>query len=460
MFFKTDADRAAAEAAKARQDAAEAGSTAAIGARNLGAAVVATLAEVTAPADDRKGKKHAQKARAKAIKAAQKDRADASKAATKAAKHGRKAAHLGRSAADHRAEEAGSLLAGLAEAAKEQAGSTAGKTAAAAAGAAGTAKVAASHLADNAREQAVHARESLVERSGPLGDSAKELGSTAKEKAGLGAALVAALAASARERAEKTRTKAVAGVDHGIDAAVPRAQEGVAGVAPRVDHLRDVINEELLPKIQAMLGDLQVGKDRLLAQDEGVVAAVTGAPKAHQKRKGGTLIALGLLAAVGAGVAWWLSQKQKAPATDPWASQVGDDPWASRTPTSADPLDAAPVVPVAGVAGVAPLADVAPVADAEPLGRHSTGVDPVADVEPEAVAPVAKHTSDADRPLGSIDTSEAGSLPRMLESEQIDALATDEPTPVEEQTAGESPTEEIEAARHHADEAGTDGPRL
>jgi hypothetical protein len=418
VFFKTDADRAATQAAKARSDAAEAGSIAATGARNLGAAVVATLAEVTAPADDRKGKKHAQKVRAAAVKAAQKDRVVAGKAAAKAAKHGRRAAKLGRSAADHRAEEASSRLADLADVAKGSAGASAGKAAAAAAGAAGTAKVAASQLAGTAREQAVHARESIAERSGPLGESAKE-------KAGLGAALVAALAASARERAEHTRTRAVAGVDHGIDAAVPRAQESVAGVAPKVDHLRDVINEELLPKIQAMLGDLQVSKDRLLAEDEGLVAAVTGAPKAKQHRKGGTLITLGLLAAVGAGVAWWLSQKQKAPATDPWASQAGDDPWASRTPTSADPLEAAPVTPVVPVAEV-------------------TDVEPV----------VGKHASDADRPLGSIDTSETSSFPRMLESEEIDALATEEPTLAEEQTDGESPTAEIEAARESDDRSG------
>src|SRR5699024_6006886 len=97
--------------------------------------------------------------------------------------------------------------------------------------------------------------------------------------AGAGAALLAALAAAARDRATETRDRAVAGVDHGIDSAVPRAQEGVAAMGPKVDHLRDLINEELLPKIQAMLGDVQTGKDRVLTRDEGVVAAITGTPK-------------------------------------------------------------------------------------------------------------------------------------------------------------------------------------
>ena len=48
MFFTNEADRASAQAAKARQDASEAGSSAASSARNLGAAVLATLAEATA----------------------------------------------------------------------------------------------------------------------------------------------------------------------------------------------------------------------------------------------------------------------------------------------------------------------------------------------------------------------------------------------------------------------------
>ena len=39
----------------------------------------------------------------------------------------------------------------------------------------------------------------------------------------------------------------------------------------------------------------------------------------------------------------------------------------------------------------------------------------------------------------------------MLESEEIDALAADTPTTAEDQTPGESPTEEISQARHEAD---------
>jgi hypothetical protein len=398
VFFKTESDRASAQAAKARQDAGEAGSNAALGARNLGAAVLATLAEATAPADDRKGKKHAQRARAKAVKAARRDKEAASKAASKAAGHGRKAAAHGRKAADKRADAAGGTLAVLADTASH-------KVAGAAATAAGTAKVAGSQLAhkvaqaelaDKARAQASHVREAAAERSAPLAGSAKE-------KAAASAAVLAALAAAAREKADETRARALLGVDHGIDVAVPRAQEGVAAVGPRVDHLRDVINHELLPKLQEMLADVQSNKDRLLTEDKGAVAALTGTPK-KRRRKGGALIILGLLAAAGAGIAWYLNQQQRQGATDPWASQAGGaDPWASRTPTGSS--DVLADTTAAGTAGMATATTGTPATDA----------------------------------------------PHILESEEIDALAADTPATAEEQTPGESPTEEIQQARGSAD---------
>ena len=402
MFFKTETDRASTQAAKARHDAGEAGSNAALGARNLGAAVLATLAEATAPSDDRKGKKHAQKARAKAVKAARKDREAASKAASKAADHSRKAAEHGRKAADKHAEEAGGTLAALA--------GTAGH---------------------KAREEAAHLREVAADRSGPLADSARE-------KAGAGAALVTALAAAAREKADETRTRALLGVDHGIDSAVPRAQEGVAAVGPKVDHLRDVINNELLPKIQEMLGDVQTGKDRVLTKQDGPIAALTGTPKKKQ-RKGGALITLGLLAAVGAGVAWYLNQQQRQGATDPWASQAGGaDPWASRTPTgTADPMAATPVATPTATSTTTPA---------------STPGAPTA--TPETPATPAATGSAA----GTASTTGAAATdgPHMLESEEIDELAAETPTTAEEEAPGESPTEEIRQARQDSDPIAAD----
>ncbi|MGO0575794.1 hypothetical protein [Ornithinimicrobium panacihumi] len=380
MFFKTDADRAAAQGGKARHDAATAGSNAADGARNLGAAVVAAIAEATAPQDDRKTRRHAHKTRAKALKAAGKDRTAAEKAAAKAAKHGRKAADHSKVALGKKSEAAGGTVAALAGVAGAKAGKTAHH-------AAEVAREQGSHAAEVLREQGSHAAHVVKDKAGPLGEAAAE-------KAGIGAAIVAALAAAAREKAAETRDRAVVGMDHGIDAAVPRAQEGVAAVAPKVDHLRDLINEELLPKIQAMLGDVQTGKDRVLAKDEGVVASLTGGPKTTgRKKKGGTMITLGLLAAAGAGVAWYLSRQQQAVATDPWASQAGSaDPWASRAPVATE---------------VAPVADVA-----------------VADVTTTDVTAAA--------PSAEVASGEA----HMLTNEEMDELGSEQPPTMDEVNDG------------------------
>ncbi|MGI8946922.1 MAG: hypothetical protein ACR2FV_02880 [Ornithinimicrobium sp.] len=128
--------------------------------------------------------------------------------------------------------------------------------------------------------------------------------------------------AVARERAAagaaSTRKRAVAGFDRGVDGAVPRAKEGVASVGPKVDQARDAIVDDLLPRIQEMLGSVQVAKDDLLSRQDGPAAVVTGAPK-KQRRKGGVLISLGLLSAVGAAVSYFLSQKSDSDDTDPWA---------------------------------------------------------------------------------------------------------------------------------------------
>ncbi|MDO5739184.1 MAG: hypothetical protein Q4P07_03455 [Ornithinimicrobium sp.] len=447
MFFKTDAERAAAQGSKARQDAAEAGSSAASGARNLGAAVLATLAEATAPADSKKERRHAQKTRAKAMKAAGKDRDAAGKAASKAADHGRKAADHGRSALDKKAAEAGGTVAALSAAARDKAvplGEAAKERA-----------VSAGHSAAAA---ASHAGERLAERAGPLGE-------TAKEKAGLSAAVVAALAAAIREKAEHTRDRAVTGVDHGIDAAVPRVQDGVAAVGPKVDHLRDLINDELLPKLQSMIGDVQSGKDRVLAKDEGVVATLTGAPKSGRSKKGGVMIALGLLAAAGAGLAWYLSQQQRDAAADPWASQGGGaDPWASRTPTTS----AAPAVELTSTppAGSGPVsASTQAVSDGDvPTTASSMSTSSTDLVSPTVADAALVDAAPLDAvPVDSVDGADAldatpsatgasdytgahaGDGARMLESEEIDDLAFEEPVNTDEQAPGEGmePTDRV-----------------
>ncbi|WP_298751908.1 hypothetical protein [uncultured Serinicoccus sp.] len=481
MFFKTDAERAAAEASRARQDASEAGASAASGARNLGAAVLATLAEVTAPQDDTSGRKHAQKARAKALKAAQQDRESAAKAAGKARAAAGQARQHSRSALEKQSKKAGGRAAAVsavgadrasrlaedlrsqgeeaAKKARKQGKQTAkdarkhgekaaknarkqGKQTAKDARKHGTQAVKdARHQGEVLREQGLHAVDVLRDRSAAALDQAGPVGEAAVARAGAGAAALAGLAAATRDRA-------VSGVDHGIDVAVPRAQESIAGVAPAVDHVRDLINDELLPKIQQMLADMQVGKDRLLAQDEGVVAAVTGTPK-PRKRRGGALITLGLLAAAGAGLAWWLAQQQRQPAADPWAAKETRDPWAASTSTtSTSSATAAPATTTAATAGA-----VGSTTEKESTmsndAQETQGDHPVAD---DGIGEDHGRVGDGDAADGADAGVAAPSLnddgsPKMLDTEQIDELGSDHAAPVEEQGEGEAPTEEIREAQ-------------
>lgn len=153
--------------------------------------------------------------------------------------------------------------------------------------------------------------EAVSPRAEAVADSARERTAQARGRAAKGSA-------QARDRAAKARFRAMTGLDKGVDKAVPKAQEGVAGVGPKVDQARDAIVDDLLPRIQEMIGSVQSAKDDLLSRQDGPVAVVTGSPK-KPASKGGFLMTLGLLAAVGAAVAYFLSQKSDSADTDPWA---------------------------------------------------------------------------------------------------------------------------------------------
>lgn len=203
--------------------------------------------------------------------------------------------------------------------------------------------------------------------------------------------------AEARNRAARGRKRAVAGLDKGIDSAVPRAQEGVAHVAPKVDQARDAIVEDLLPKIQELIGSIQSGKNDLLRKQDGVVAAVTGAPK-RQSRKGGVLLSVGLLAAIGAAVAYFLSQKSDNDDTDPWA--------AASDPSGERPIGGAPGVDsqVRETLGTTttPNGSAAPATDPAPSFAAAEPADPFA---ASTTAPVATglETEPAPRMLSDDD---------------------------------------------------------
>lgn len=133
-------------------------------------------------------------------------------------------------------------------------------------------------------------------------------------------------AGDALSKAAVARDSAVSSLDKGIDSAVPVMQQGVASAGDKVDSARDMIVDDVLPKLQELLGNVQAQKDEVLAKPEGAVAVATGAPKKEGK-KGGFLIALGVLAAIGAGVCYYLSQQKNTVEdddTDPWAGTTDD----------------------------------------------------------------------------------------------------------------------------------------
>lgn len=159
------------------------------------------------------------------------------------------------------------------------------------------------------------ATKNVQQGAGTVSDAAGSLAHTVKDRYGPRAE---AAAAAAAKRATVVRDKAVAGIDRGIDIAAPKAESAVANFGPKVDTARDKIVDDVLPKLQELLHNVQSAKDDVLSSNQPVVATITGKPK-KKKRKGRVLLALGVLAVVGAGVAHYLS-KQQQPANDPWAT--------------------------------------------------------------------------------------------------------------------------------------------
>lgn len=202
----------------------------------------------------------------------------------------------------------------------------------------------------------------------------------------------------AKEKAASARDSAVSGLDRGIDAAVPAMQHGVEGVSDKVDSARDKLVDDLLPKLQELLGNAQAAKNDVLAQPGGAVAVVTGAPKKRAK-KGGFLIAFGILAAIGAGVAYYLSQQKSTTEQD-------TDPWAGTADAGAGEPVAATAPKTTGTPAAAPFA-----ASTEAPTAGATQVDEE-DMEQVTAAPASTNNdNDAE--------SDVEELPKMIEAEDV-----------------------------------------
>ncbi|WP_256842330.1 hypothetical protein [Ornithinimicrobium cryptoxanthini] len=272
------------------------------------------------------------------------------------------------------------------------------------------------------------AAEAASARAAGAADAAKERSSDLRHQA---MDATSDLRHQARDKASHARDRAVSGLDHGIDSAVPKGQEAVASMAPKVDHARDVIVDEVLPKLSELLGNLQQSKDELLSRQNGPIATVTGAPK-KQKRKGGALIVFGVAAAIGAAVAYYLNS-QKKPATDPWATEhhVGGAPGVD-TQVRASLADRGTAT--SGTATTAAAGAGAGGTAAAGLGGTGAGVGstgstsgtasdtPIADSLTREAADRAASTRSTDTP------DHAGAeASHLLSSEEIDDLAKETP---------------------------------
>ena len=115
------------------------------------------------------------------------------------------------------------------------------------------------------RSKADHAKGAFDAKVAPRASDAADAAHQAREKGAEFAHQAkekgAEFAHQAREKATQAQKRAVTGIDHGIDTAVPRGQEAIAGLTPKVDHARDVIVDDILPKISEMLGQVQTAKD-------------------------------------------------------------------------------------------------------------------------------------------------------------------------------------------------------
>ena len=117
-------------------------------------------------------------------------------------------------------------------------------------------------------------------------------------------------------------------VEHGIEVAAPRLESAVNGLAPRVDTARDMIVDELIPRIaeaiNAWAAASVAAKDEAVSRGQGAASVLSGdavaSPRGRKKKR--VLVGLGLLtAAVAAAMAF---MKKSAPKDDPWTTPLAD----------------------------------------------------------------------------------------------------------------------------------------
>src|ERR1019366_5733017 len=116
-------------------------------------------------------------------------------------------------------------------------------------------------------------------------------------------------------------------VEHGIEVAAPRLESAVNGLAPKVDTARDIIVDELIPRIAEAISSWAAAstaaKNEAVSRGQGAAAIISGNAVASRKsRKKRVLLVLGLLGGVAA--AAMAVMKKSAPKDDPWTTPLAD----------------------------------------------------------------------------------------------------------------------------------------
>ncbi|WP_462418747.1 hypothetical protein [Kytococcus sp. Marseille-QA3725] len=188
-------------------------------------------------------------------------------------------------------------------------------------------KTAGERLAENARmrlDAASLASQDAGLRAKRLGARAAEGASTSAKDAG---AALSGLVPTVAATFAAARSRTAEGIHQGVDSSANTLSNGLDAAPDKVDHARDWIVDELLPRLQQMVDGTVDAKNDAAAKD-GALSALAGETVRRKKRKGGFLMVLGLALLGGAGYFWYTDQQKRQ--GDPWKRvATTEDPWAS-----------------------------------------------------------------------------------------------------------------------------------
>ena len=190
-------------------------------------------------------------------------------------------------------------------------------------------KTASERLAENARARfsaAADASHDAGVRAREFGGhTAEGVSSTVKSAGSALGALIPTVAAAFASG----RSKTAHGIDEGVDATAHSLTDRIEAAPEQVDHARDWIVDELLPRLQGMVDSTVEAKNQAAYKD-GALSSLAGETVKREPKKGGVLMVLGLALIGGAAYFWYTDQQRRQ--GDPWKRvATSDDPWAGTT---------------------------------------------------------------------------------------------------------------------------------